>query len=77
MNGMLTYTNGKFVIRAGAFEAVASGMTLSDDNLTGPASLKTSFERNERFNTVTGTFVDKNKLYKKWSFPSADRKCSY
>jgi hypothetical protein len=55
MNGMLTYTNGKFVIRAGAFEAVASGMTLSDDNLTGPASLKTSFERNERFNTVTGT----------------------
>ena len=69
MNGMLTYTNGKFVIRAGAFEAVASGMTLSDDNLTGPASLKTSFERNERFNTVTGTFVDKNKLYKEMEFP--------
>lgn len=69
MNGMLTYTNGKFVIRAGAFEAVASGMTLNDDNLTGPAKLKTSFERNERFNTITGTFIDPSNNYKEMEFP--------
>lgn len=69
MNGMLTYTNGKFVIRAGAFEAVASGMTLNDDHLTGPAKLKTSFERNERFNTITGTFIDPSNNYKEMEFP--------
>jgi len=69
MNGMLTYTNGKFVIRAGAFEAVASGMTLNDDNLTGPAKLKTSFERNERFNTITGNFIDPSNNYKEMEFP--------
>lgn len=69
MNGMLTYTNGKFVIRAGAFEAVGTGLTLSDDNLIGPARLKTSFERNERFNTITGTFIDPSKNYKEIEFP--------
>jgi hypothetical protein len=69
MNGMVTYTNGKFVIRAGAYESVGTGMTLSDDNLTGPAKLKTSFERGERFNTITGTFVDPEKNHKEIEFP--------
>ena len=69
MNGMLTYTNGKFVIRAGAFEAVGTGLELTDDHLTGPAKLKTSFERNERFNTITGTFIDPSNNYKQIEFP--------
>ena len=69
MNGMLTYTNGKYVIRAGAFEAVGTGMTLTEDHMTGPVKLKTSFERNERFNTITGTFVDPDKNYKEMEFP--------
>ena len=69
MNGMLTYTNGKYVIRAGAFEAVGTGMTLTEDHMTGPVRLKTSFERNERFNTITGTFIDPTKNYKEIEFP--------
>ncbi len=69
MNGMLTYTNGKYVIRAGAFEAVGTGMTLTEDHMTGPVKLKTSFERNERFNTITGTFVDPEKNFKEIEFP--------
>ena len=69
MNGMLTYTNGKYVIRAGAFEAVGTGMTLTEDNMIGPVRLKTSFERNERFNTITGTFIDPSKNYKEIEFP--------
>jgi hypothetical protein len=69
MNGMLTYTNGKYVIRAGAFEAVGIGMTLTEDHMTGPVKLKTSFERNERFNTITGTFIDPDKNYKEMEFP--------
>ncbi|MDA7514288.1 phage tail protein [bacterium] len=69
MNGMLTYTNGKFVIRAGAFEAVGTGLSLTDDHLAGPVKLKTSFERNERFNTITGTFIDPSNNYKQIEFP--------
>jgi hypothetical protein len=69
MNGMLTYTNGKYVIRAGAFESVGTGMTLTEDHMTGPVRLKTSFERNERFNTITGTFIDPSKNYKEIEFP--------
>tara|TARA_R100000951_G_scaffold88751_1_gene76846 strand:+ start:6137 stop:15487 length:9351 start_codon:yes stop_codon:yes gene_type:complete len=69
MNGMLTYTNGKYVIRAGAFESVGTGMTLTEDHMTGPVRLKTSFERNERFNTITGTFVDPEKNFKEIEFP--------
>jgi len=69
MNGMLTYTNGQYVIRAGAFETVGTGMTLTEDHMTGPVKLKTSFERNERFNTITGTFIDPDKNYKEIEFP--------
>jgi hypothetical protein len=69
MNGMLTYTNGKFVIRAGAFESVGTGLSLTDDHLAGPVKLKTSFERNERFNTITGTFIDPSNNYKQIEFP--------
>ena len=69
MNGMLTYTNGKYVIRAGAFESVGTGMNLTEDNMIGPVKLKTSFERNERFNTITGTFIDPSKSFKEIEFP--------
>ena len=69
MNGMLTYTSGKFVIRAGAYEAPESTNNLTENMLTGPASLKTSFERNERFNTVRGTFFDPVNRHKKMEFP--------
>jgi hypothetical protein len=67
MNGMLTYTNGKFVIRAGAYEAPS--ISLNENHLQGAISLKTSVERSDRFNTVTGTFIDPDQNHKSVEFP--------
>jgi hypothetical protein len=67
MNGILTYTNGKFVIRAGAYEAPV--VSLDEDHLQGAISLKTSVERSDRFNTVTGTFIDPDQNHKSVEFP--------
>ena len=68
MNGMLTYTNGKFVIRAGVYEAPT--VSLNENHLQGGITLKTSVERSERFNTVTGTFIDPTQNYKSVEFPT-------
>ena len=68
MNGMMTYTNGKFVIRAGVYEAPT--VSLNEDHLQGGISLKTSVERSDRFNTVTGTFIDPSQNHKSVEFNS-------
>jgi hypothetical protein len=68
MNGMMTYTNGKFVIRAGIYEAPT--VSLNEDHLQGGISLKTSVERSDRFNTVTGTFIDPSQNHKSVEFNS-------
>lgn len=68
MNGMLTYTNGKFVIRAGVYEAPT--VSLNENHLQGGISLKTSVERSDRFNTVTGTFIDPSQNHKSVEFPT-------
>jgi predicted nucleic acid-binding Zn-ribbon protein len=67
MNGLMSFTNGKFVIRAGVYEAPA--VSLNEDHLAGAVSVKTSFERSDRFNTVTGTFIDPAQNYKATEFP--------
>lgn len=67
MNGMLCYTNGTYVIRAGVYEAPS--VSLNEDNLIGAVSVKTSFERSDRFNTITGTFIDPAQNYKATEFP--------
>lgn len=66
MNGMLTFSNGKFVIRAGVYEAPT--ISLNENHLQGAISLKTSVERSDRFNTVTGTFIDPTQNYKSVEF---------
>jgi hypothetical protein len=68
MNGMLTYTNGKFVIRAGVYEAPT--ISLNENHLQGGISLKTSVERSDRFNTVTGTFIDPSQNHKSVELPT-------
>jgi len=68
MNGMMTYSNGKFVIRAGIYEAPT--VSLNEDHLQGGISLKTSVERSDRFNTVTGTFIDPTQNHKSVEFRS-------
>lgn len=67
MNGMMSFTNGQFVIRAGAYEAPT--VFLNENNLSGAISVKTSVERSDRFNTITGTFIDPAQNYKATEFP--------
>ena len=67
MNGTLTYVNGEYIIRAGIYEAPT--VSLDDDDLTGPVSIKTSFERGDRFNTIKGIFIDPDQNHKNTEFP--------
>ena len=56
MNGWIVYAAGVYYVNAGIYTAPA--LTLNEDNLIGPIGLKTSFERDDRFNQVGGVFVD-------------------
>ena len=62
MNGSLTYSMGVFYVQAGIYTAPT--VSLDEDDLAGPVSVNTSFERTNRFNTVVAAFVDKDQLYK-------------
>jgi len=67
MNGMLSYVNGKYVMRAGIYEAPA--ISLNEDDLISGLSIKTSLERGDRFNTIKGVFIDPEQNYKSTEFP--------
>ena len=67
MNGMLSYVNGKYVMRAGIYEAPA--ISLNEDDLISGLSIKTSLERGDRFNTIKGVFIDPSQNYKSTEFP--------
>jgi len=67
MNGTLVYSNGKYVIKAGIYYAPTE--TLNEDDLTGAISVKTSFERSDRFNTIKGLFIDPSQNHKSSEFP--------
>lgn len=67
MNGTLTYSNGVYTIKAGIFEAATE--TLTEDDLAGPISIKTSVERGERFNTIRPMFVDPAQNHKSVEAP--------
>jgi hypothetical protein len=56
MNGNLVYSNGKYIVHAGIYEAPTE--TLTEDDLIGAISIRTSLERSDRFNTVKGLFID-------------------
>jgi hypothetical protein len=67
MNGNLVYSNGKYIVHAGIYEAPTE--TLNEDDLIGAISIKTSLERSDRFNTVKGLFIDPNQNHKSSEFP--------
>ena len=67
MNGSLVYSNGKYVLRAGIYEAPTE--SLNEDDLIGAIGIKTSFERSDRFNTIKGLFVDPAQNHKSSEFP--------
>ena len=67
MNGHLVYSNGKYILHAGIYEAPTE--SLNEDDLIGAIGIKTSFERSDRFNTIKGLFVDPVQNHKSTEFP--------
>ena len=67
MNGNLVYSNGKYIVHAGIYEAPTE--TLTEDDLIGAISIRTSLERSDRFNTIKGLFIDPAQNHKSTEFP--------
>ena len=67
MNGNIVYSNGKYVVSAGIFEAPSGDLTETD--LISGLSINTSIQRSERFNTVKGLFIDPGQAHKSTEFP--------
>ena len=63
----ILYSNGKYIAHAGIYEAPTE--SLNEDDLIGAISIKTSFERSDRFNTIKGLFVDPAQNHKSSEFP--------
>jgi len=61
MAGTLTWSGGKYRIRAAAYEAPAYTFTESD--IVGDVQVQPERPRAQRFNTVRGTFVDPSEDY--------------
>ena len=67
MNGNVMYANGKYYIQAGAFDAASESLTEND--LRGPVSIKTSVERSSRFNTIKPIYASPSDNYKMMELP--------
>jgi hypothetical protein len=67
MNGTLIYANGVYTIQAGAY--VAPTEALTEDDLAGPITVKTSVERSSRFNTIRPVFIDPTQNHKSVEAP--------
>ena len=66
MNGDLIYSQGKYIIKAGIHEA--SSLDITEDDLAGDFTVKTSIPRADRFNTIKGMFIDPASNYKMTEF---------
>lgn len=67
MNGSLVYSNGIYTIRAGIYEAPTESLT--EDDLAGAVTVRTSVERGNRFNTVKPIFIDPTQNHKSVEAP--------
>ena len=67
MNGSLVYSNGIYTIRAGIYAAPTESLT--EDQLAGPITVRTSVERGDRFNTVRPIFIDPAQNHKSVEAP--------
>ena len=61
MNGQVTWSGGKYRIRAGAYEAHTHDFT--EDDVVGEIQIQPERTRTQRFNTVRGTYVDPESDY--------------
>ena len=55
MGGILTYSNGQFFVKAGAF--ISPSDTLTDDDFAGSIQIVTKPSRRENFNAVKGQWI--------------------
>jgi len=66
--GVLTYTNGKFVLKGGAFSSPS--ITLGEDDFIGGFNLLTKTSRKELFNTVKGVFTSDESNWQPTDYPA-------
>jgi len=66
MNGALRWTNGQFVMRASDY--VAPSFSFTEDNVIGNVEVEPERPRDQRFNTVRGTFIDPEQKWVRTEF---------
>jgi hypothetical protein len=67
MAGKLIYTNGKWVILAGAYNTPT--ITLDEDDLRSGMRIKTKVSRAQQFNSIKGLFASPDNLWQPTDFP--------
>ena len=65
--GVLTYSNGKFVLKGGAY--VSPTITLNEDNFMSGFNLITKTSRKDMFNTVKGLFTSDETNWQPTDYP--------
>ncbi len=65
--GFLTYSNGKFVLKGGAY--VSPTITLNEDNFMSGFNLITKTSRKDMFNTVKGLFTSDETNWQPTDYP--------
>ncbi len=58
MAGACVWTQGRWLIRPGAYRTPDSGAEITDDDLAGPVSIQPRASRSELFNAVRATYRD-------------------
>ena len=68
MGGTLTYSNGQFFVKAGAF--ISPSDTLTDDDFAGPIQIVTKPSRRENFNAVKGQWIAEETNWQLADYPT-------
>ena len=67
MNGALYYVNGRWAVRAGAYDTPT--VTLDEDDLAGGMSITTAISARDSFNAIKGQFVSPETEYQPSDYP--------
>ena len=66
MNGQLTWSNGKFRIRAGEYAAPV--LSFTEDDVIGPIAIVTERGRDERANKIRGSYANAQEDYEQMQY---------
>ncbi len=69
MAGQLTYTQGKYLMYAGAYKGPATAATFNEDSLRGSITVRARPGKAEIHNSVRGTFIDRDNRFLSTDFP--------